>query len=77
MVRVLCLSLHRTFVAHCRSHSPLFHTYDGAADNAAWYADNAELEMKRATDVGGMETLNIWTNTASGYLGYAYFVGNK
>jgi hypothetical protein len=29
--------------------------------------------MKRALDEGGMESLNIYVNTAGGYLGYAYF----
>ena len=50
-----------------------------ASNDSTWYADkgSTHLSYKRALDVGGMETLNIYANTASGYLGYAYFPTNS
>lgn len=48
-------------------------------DNAEWYTaragGNAEREMKKALHRGGFETLNVYTNLAGGYLGYAYLPG--
>jgi hypothetical protein len=44
-----------------------------ATDNEDWYYDRDSLGMKRALDEGGMESLNVYVNTAGGYLGYAYF----
>jgi hypothetical protein len=48
-------------------------------DNAAWYnaraGGNAEREMKKSLHRGGFETLNVYTNLAGGYLGYAYLPG--
>lgn len=48
-------------------------------DNAAWYAapagSNEERDMKRTLHRGGWETLNVYTNLAGGYLGYAYLPG--
>ena len=36
---------------------------------------NAERDMKRTLHRGGFETLNVYTNTAGRYLGYAYLPG--
>lgn len=48
-------------------------------DNASWYhagaGSNAEREMKQTLRRGGFETLNVYTNLAGGYLGYAYLPG--
>jgi len=48
-------------------------------DNAAWYNarsnSNPERDMKRTLHRGGFETLNVYTNLAGGYLGYAYLPG--
>jgi hypothetical protein len=48
-------------------------------DNAAWYnaraGGNDERDMKRTLHRGGFETLNVYTNLAGGYLGYAYLPG--
>jgi hypothetical protein len=48
-------------------------------DNPSWYharaGGNAEREMKRTLHRGGFETLNVYTNLAGGYLGYAYLPG--
>ena len=48
-------------------------------DNAEWYSaragGGAEREMKRTLHRGGFETLNVYTNLAGGYLGYAYLPG--
>ena len=47
--------------------------------NADWYNAGAgsldETTMKKALRRGGLETLNIYTNLAAGYLGYAYLPG--
>lgn len=40
--------------------------------NDNWYNDNDELGYKTATAWDRTRFLNIWTNTAGGYLGYAY-----
>lgn len=48
-------------------------------DNAAWFNANAgtseEREMKRALHTGGAGTLNYYSATAAGFLGWAYFPG--
>jgi hypothetical protein len=48
-------------------------------DNAAWYNarsnSNPERDMKRTLHRGGFETLNVYTNLAGGFLGYAYLPG--
>ena len=48
-------------------------------DNAAWYnaraGGNAERDMKKTLHRGGFETLNVYTNLAGGFLGYAYLPG--
>ena len=48
-------------------------------DNAEWYnaraGGNAEHDMKQTLHRGGFETLNVYTNLAGGYLGYAYLPG--
>ena len=48
-------------------------------DNAEWYnaraGGNAERAMKKTLHRGGFETLNIYTNLAGGFLGYAYLPG--
>ena len=48
-------------------------------DNAAWYnaraGGNEEREMKKTLHRGGFETLNVYTNLAGGFLGYAYLPG--
>jgi Pregnancy-associated plasma protein-A len=48
-------------------------------DNATWFnarlGGSAERDMKRTLRVGGFETLNIYTSSAGGYLGYAYYPG--
>jgi len=48
-------------------------------DNAAWYNarinSNPEREMKKTLHRGGFDTLNVYTNLAGGYLGYAYLPG--
>lgn len=44
-----------------------------ATDNASWYQDKNEIAMKTALKKGGAESLNVYVNTAAGYLGYAYF----
>jgi len=41
--------------------------------NADWFNDNNELTYKAALGWNQDHYLNIYTNTASGYLGYAYF----
>jgi len=47
--------------------------------NASWYnagaGSFAEREMKSTLHRGGFETLNVYTNLAGGYLGYAYLPG--
>ena len=47
--------------------------------NADWYnahaGGGAEHEMKRTLHSGGFETLNVYTNLAGGFLGYAYLPG--
>ncbi len=47
--------------------------------NADWYnaraGGDAERDMKKALRRGGWETLNVYTNQAGGYLGYAYLPG--
>ncbi len=47
--------------------------------NPTWYnaraGGDAERDMKRALHKGGFETLNVYTNLAGGYLGYAYLPG--
>ena len=42
-------------------------------ENSDWYNDRSVQEMKAALDEGGMETLNVYVNTAGGSLGYAYY----
>ncbi len=48
-------------------------------DNAEWFNAKAgtypEREMKSTLRQGGFESLNIYTNLAGGYLGYAYLPG--
>ena len=48
-------------------------------DNAEWYyaraGSNPERDMKQTLHRGGFETLNVYTNLAGGYLGYAYLPG--
>ena len=48
-------------------------------DNATWFnaraGGDAERDMKKTLHEGGFETLNIYTNLAGGYLGYAYYPG--
>ena len=48
-------------------------------DNSDWYnaraGGNAERDMKKSLHRGGFETLNVYTNLAGGYLGYAYLPG--
>ena len=48
-------------------------------DNATWFnarlGGGAERDMKKTLRRGGFETLNIYTNVAGGYLGYAYYPG--
>ncbi len=48
-------------------------------DNATWFnaraGGDAERDMKRALHRGGFETLNVYSNLAGGYLGYAYLPG--
>jgi len=44
-----------------------------ATDNASWYQGKNEIAMKTALKKGGAESLNVYVNTAAGYLGYAYF----
>jgi hypothetical protein len=48
-------------------------------DNAAWFTAPAgtypERAMKQTLHQGGFETLNIYSNLAGGYLGYAYLPG--
>lgn len=41
--------------------------------NRQWFNDRRESQYKSATGWDRDTYLNIWTNTASGYLGYAYF----
>ena len=44
-------------------------------DNAKWFqmqGTGIEKEIKKTLKVGGDETLNVYTNTASAYLGWAY-----
>jgi Pregnancy-associated plasma protein-A len=47
--------------------------------NAAWYnaraGGNDERDMKKTLHRGGFETLNVYTNLAGGFLGYAYLPG--
>jgi hypothetical protein len=45
-------------------------------DNAKWFAmrgGGVENEMKKALKQGGDESLNVYTNTANVYLGWAYY----
>ncbi|MEJ7567903.1 MAG: zinc metalloprotease [Gaiellaceae bacterium] len=46
---------------------------------ATWFnaraGGDAERDMKKALHRGGFETLNVYTNLAGGYLGYAYLPG--
>ena len=48
-------------------------------DNSTWYnaraGGDAERDMKSALHRGGFETLNVYSNLAGGYLGYAYLPG--
>lgn len=44
-----------------------------ATNNQLWYLDKNEIAMKKALKQGGPESLNVYVNTASGYLGYAYY----
>jgi hypothetical protein len=48
-------------------------------DNAGWYnagyGSKAERDLKHALHRGGFETLNVYSNLAGGYLGYAYLPG--
>jgi len=48
-------------------------------DNATWFnaraGGDAERDMKRTLHRGGFETLNVYSNLAGGYLGYAYLPG--
>ena len=48
-------------------------------DNAEWYnaraGGNDERAMKKTLHRGGFETLNVYTNLAGGFLGYAYLPG--
>jgi len=48
-------------------------------NNTAWFNADAgtseERAMKRALHTGGAGTLNIYTGTAAGFLGWAYFPG--
>ena len=48
-------------------------------DNADWYNarsnSNPERDMKQTLHRGGFETLNVYTNLAGGFLGYAYLPG--
>jgi len=48
-------------------------------DNAAWYnagyGSKAERDLKHTLHRGGFETLNVYSNLAGGYLGYAYLPG--
>lgn len=41
--------------------------------NRQWFNDRRESQYKSATGWDRDTYLNIWTNTASGYLGYAYY----
>lgn len=41
--------------------------------NSNWFYDNDEIGYKSALGWNQEQYLNIYTNTASGYLGYAYF----
>lgn len=41
--------------------------------NDKWFADRQERQYKRALGWDQNEYLNVYTNTASGYLGYSYF----
>jgi hypothetical protein len=45
--------------------------------NSSWYNASpgtlAEAQMKSSLRVGGASTLNMWTNAAAGFLGYATF----
>jgi hypothetical protein len=44
-----------------------------ATDNASWYNAKDDYAMKTALKKGGSESLNVYVNTAGGFLGYAYF----
>jgi len=46
-------------------------------DNASWYLNKKEIAMKIALKQGGQESLNVYVNTASGYLGYAYYPSSE
>lgn len=41
--------------------------------NDQWFSDSGERKYKRALGWDQKRYLNVYTNTASGYLGYAYF----
>ena len=45
-------------------------------NNAAWFAQATfadEVDMKRALKRGDAKTMNVYTNSADGYLGWAYY----
>ena len=46
-------------------------------NNARWFnagpGTSAERDMKRALRVGGADTLNVYTTSGAGFLGWAYF----
>ncbi len=44
-----------------------------ATDNTLWYNANDDYAMKSTLKRGGSESLNVYVNTAGGFLGYAYF----
>ena len=48
-------------------------------NNATWFnaraGGDAERDMKKALRRGGFDTLNVYSNLAGGYLGYAYYPG--
>jgi len=41
--------------------------------NSNWYTDDDEYAYKQSLSISPSTTLNIYTTTAGGYLGYAYF----
>lgn len=50
----------------------VLHSIDRTA-NTTWYNDNDEAGFKGALGIDQTRYLNIYTNTASGYLGYSYY----
>jgi len=44
-----------------------------ATDNTSWYNANDDYAMKSTLKRGGSESLNVYVNTAAGFLGYAYY----